>query len=69
MLDYDAIAADYRRNGFVAIERFLPEGLRAELQAETNSKVAAGRHATGSIFDTQADMTGGLVLERQAAAT
>ena len=68
MLDYGAIAADYRRNGFVAIERFLPGGLLAELQAETNSKVAAARKGrlAGPHFDIIGTPGGGFDLRRIA---
>ena len=53
---------------FVAIERFLPEGLLAELQAETNSKVAAARKGrlAGPNFDVIGTPGGGFDLRRIA---
>ncbi len=68
MLDYEAIAADYRHNGFVVIERFLPEGLLAELQDETNSKVAAAREGrlSGPHYDVIGTTGGGFDLRRIA---
>ncbi len=68
MSDYDAIAAGYRRNGFAVLERFLPEGLLAELQAETNGRVAAARagRLAGPHFDVVEAPGGGSDLRRIA---
>jgi hypothetical protein len=60
MIDLNKLKSDYKRDGYVVIERFMPDGLLCELRAETNRMVAAAREGAlvGRQFDVIDTSTG-----------